>query len=516
MKNINILILAITLSLVGCNDYIDLEPQNNLIVQDFYKTEEQFNLAINGCYAGMKDPLLDEWALTEIRSDNGIMNELGTSNSGNLELKDLDIFNPNTNHPRVYNYWLNTYKNIRNTNLIFEALNINYKESDGTLNFDPANLSVTESYRKKISAEASFARAYHYFNLVRLYGGVFLIHEVVTPQQSPFINRSSVNDIYDLIIADLKNAADNGITANFASIASSDRGKATSWAAKGLLAKVYLTLDRKADAELLLKNIVSSSGHSLVSTYANVFSVNNELNSEILFAIRYKSGGINLGSPLANLFAPRAGILTLSGNGAGFNGVTREFFNSFGLTDSRKPINAIVGAGSGNSTRFHSIKHIPVVALPDDSEADWPVLRYSDVLLMLAEAQGNIPASLPLINQVHVRAALPALTATNVDTQAKFEKVLADERRWELAQENQRWFDLLRFYTTFTTINAEGVMDNHFGTAPMSTIYLAYNAPTPTVAQLQANARPDKFLLPIPQQEIDTNTSLTIPQNPGY
>jgi hypothetical protein len=133
----------------------------------------------------------------------------------------------------------------------------------------------------------------------------------------------------------------------------------------------------------------------------------------------------------------------------------------------------------------------------------------------LAEAQGNIPASLTLINQVRKRAAVPDLTATQVNTVALFEKALADERRLEFAFENQRLFDLLRFNTTFTTIKAEKTLQDHFALMYPSH-YNTYSAPRLSVIDLQTNANPNRLLLPIPQREIDNNTQIVIPQNAGY
>ena len=102
-----------------------------------------------------------------------------------------------------------------------------------------------------------------------------------------------------------------------------------------------------------------------------------------------------------------------------------------------------------------------------------------------------------------------------VNTVALFEKALADERRLEFAFENQRWFDLVRYNTTMTTITAEQTIKDYF--AHLYNIhYRTYTAPTPTLAELQGNVTANKLLLPIPQHEIDTNTQLVIPQNPGY
>ena len=98
---------------------------------------------------------------------------------------------------------------------------------------------------------------------------------------------------------------------------------------------------------------------------------------------------------------------------------------------------------------------------------------------------------------------------------AVYEKALADERRWEFAFENQRLFDLLRFETTLSTIKAEKTLDDHF--AYMYPIYyIQYTEPRLSLEQMQANTNADKFLLPIPQYEIDTNSFIVIPQNPGY
>ena len=109
-------------------------------------------------------------------------------------------------------------------------------------------------------------------------------------------------DIYKLIVADLNNAITNGKTAAY-SASSPDLGRANAWAAKALLAKVYLTLGRNAEASTLLNSVIASSGYSLQPTYSSVFAIYNEMNSEILFSIRFKSGGLGMGNPLANLFA---------------------------------------------------------------------------------------------------------------------------------------------------------------------------------------------------------------------
>jgi hypothetical protein len=107
-------------------------------------------------------------------------------------------------------------------------------------------------------------------------------------------------------------------------------------------------------------------------------------------------------------------------------------------------------------------KMISPVSVKGDGESDWIVIRYADVLLMLAEAQGNSSASLALINQTRTRAGLPLLTTSLVTTNTIFEKELATERRLEIAFENIRWFDMLRYKTTLPTIDPVAVIKNNF------------------------------------------------------
>ena len=111
--------------------------------------------------------------------------------------------------------------------------------------------------------------------------------------------------------------------------------------------------------------------------------------------------------------------------------------------------------------------------------------------------------------------AITQLQDVVANSGALFEQALSTERRVEFAFENQRWFDLVRFNTTLTTITAEQTMKDHFAREYQSH-YRLYTAPTPTLAELQGNVTANRLLLPIPQREIDNNTMLKIPQNPGY
>jgi hypothetical protein len=311
----------------------------------------------------------------------------------------------------------------------------------------------------------------------------------------------------------LNYAIANGPALKYASIPAATLGRVNSWTAKALLAKVYLTQNRKADAIPLLTDVITNSGYGLVATYSDVFSISNEMNREILFAIRYKAGGIGLGSPFPNSFAPElSGTAVIIGDGGGFNTPSSDLNLTYAATDLRKGIS--IGE-YGNTKVLYPKKMISPVSIVNDAENDWIVMRFADVVLMLAEAQGNTTASLALINQTRKRAGLADLLPAAVSTVALFEKELANERRLEFTFENMRWYDLLRYNKTMTTITAEQTLKNHYS-AVFTAHYGKYPSPRPTLAQIQAYITTDRLLLPIPQREIDNNTTLKIPQNPGY
>ena len=580
IKYLSVLFLVVASS---CSDYIDLNSESNIIADDYYKNYIELQSGLTACYKGMQDPLIEEWSLTELRSDNTIMDGGSSTSTPNHDLAFLDQFYPPTTHQGVYKYWLKTYNNIKNCNTVLNACGANFNASSGLIEYEPVTIDATQSQCKSVAAEASFIRAHHYFNLVRLYGDLFLIDEPITAEEAKMINRSAIATIYKLIEADLKNTIANGNSASY-SASSLDLGRANVWAAKALLAKVYLTRGRQSEASTLLDSVIVSSGYSLQSNYGNVFSVNNEMNSEILFAIRFKGGGLGMGNPLSNLFAPtNTGNAVINGDGKGYNTPTSELLNQFtasatvvdkrrefnigefakytskttvatttailtltslnnikvgqfvsglGITGSTKKVKTInpalsqvtlsatVSVPANTTLSFYTSvypnKYISPTVLAFDAENDVPVIRYADVLLMKAEADGNSTASMTIINQIRARAGFTTPLATTVTIDA-FEKALSLERKLEFAFENQRWFDLLRFNTTFqnTANKAEGVMDAHF-TAMWSAVYSTFSVLPITAAELQANSNPNRYLLPIPQYEIDTNSFISIPQNPGY
>jgi len=532
MKKIKyILITALLLqSLASCKKVVDVDPISNEVSSEYYRNYSEVNIALTGCYNGLQEPLQNEWMLTELRSDNAKQRSVSSTTNANVELNQLNLYMASAQHQQIYNYWLSTYKNIRNINYVLRSLGVTYQ--NGALVYGTPTATVTDAQKATLIGQALFLRAYHYFNLTRLFGGVFIVSQPLDPSLSKQVNRSSVADCYQFIVADLQGAIANASQAKYTAIPAADLGRVNAWSAKALLAKVYLTLPtpRPADALTLLNDIIANSGYGLESSYANVFSINNEVNKEILFTVRFKAGLVGLGNPMANSFAPASsGDAIVNGDGSGFNYPTNSINSAFRIsttsfTDARKPVT--IGTYGASTTPYYVNKFISTVLVKNDAENDFPVIRFSDVLLMKAEATGYDGAagtSMGIINQIRERAGAgtyttgsfttafykyPAVGTGAITNATDFLTALLDERRVEFAFENQRFFDLVRTGQALNVIRA-------YYASEYTAFYGKYTPVIP-LATLQANINTDKLLLPIPQREIDTNNEITITQNPGY
>lgn len=483
-------LIAFATILSACDETLDLDPISE-ITSEYKKLENegQVRSAVIGCYNGMQKPMETEWMLTELRSDNSVQGAPTSTNTQNIEFNQLDLFSLLPTHARVYEYWLATYHNISRVNTVFASISV----------------MTDEDEKNKLEAECRFIRAYHYFNLVRLFGPVFIETENILPAQARLINRSPVDSVYALIERDLNFAIKTTSLPDKRSNA--DLGRVSKLAAKTLLAKVYLTQGNLTGARTLLEEVYGK--HSLLP-YDKVFSIQYEMNDEIIFAIRYKSGGYGIGSSFANRFAPSSsGSAVINGDGSGWNFPSYDLMNNgYEANDARKAVTVAI-YGSGTWPKNYTKKYLSQVQTTYDAENDWPILRYSDVLLMLAEIineKDGYTNALPLINKVRSEHGnLPALTG--ITSQDACRLAIEKERRVEFAFENQRFFDLVR------TKRAVDVLNNHIFVADLK-FYNRYTVATrPNAADI---VKEWQLLLPIPQREIDANSKIVIAQNYGY
>jgi len=513
-KYIHIALIALAIfTFSSCEDFLDKEPVDQLGEGSFYSNDEELDMAVMACYSGLRSLTNEEWRLSEVRSDNARLYIKNTGDAINVRLRQLDNFTVETTHDENQEYWEAAYKAIDNCNVVLENLDV----------VEDADL------KNQLEGEARFIRSYIYFSLVRLYGPVFLVTERLSIEDGNDLPRSSVDDVYDIIESDLSMAAGaNGNTALLPdTYDDADLGRATSWAAKTLLAKVYLTLERYTDAESLLLDVKNYSGHMLLDDYADVFDVNNEMNDEIIFAVRYLSGGYGQGSPFANYFSPRDGTF-VAGRAYNYNTPTNDLIEAYDEEgdEIRKEVsmNATWTDDAGNLSAVPFVtKYYSDFENELDAENDWIVLRYADVLLMLAEIENEISgvaAALPYVNEVRDRVDLDPIEETDIADEWEMFLAIEKERRLEFAFENQRYYDLLR------TGRLASVMETHYnteiiinsidteGTVDSELYYAAASSDMSYLSEAGRELEEWQYLLPIPNSVMTVATNAA--QNPGY
>lgn len=487
MKNYKILFAAGALALfsaTGCSDdFLDLAPISQQNSNNFYKTPEDMKNALTAVYGSLQyggQYYSSMSIIGELRSDNTEI----TNPAAGADQQAVDDF---TNVPVTSissNTWNAHYQGIQAANILLDRI---------------SNVTMDANLKERYIGEAKFLRALMYFNLVRIYGDVPLVVSAINnPQEGYTYGRESSQKVYELIISDLTEA-ENALPASYSG---ADLGRATKGAAMALLGKVYLTQKNWTLAIEKLSQVVEGTGqvnYSLVDDYANLFGPANENNAESIFEVQFKGGLNGEGSPYSNQFAPiGSGTAVVAvGNPLGQNIPTNEFFQSYEEGDLRKTVSMDTSyVLNGKSVRHNYIKKYistPVANL--DSDVNWIVLRYADVLLMYAEAlneQGFVPdgPAFDYLNQIRKRAGLAEVSAVNenpalqLDSQAAFRLAIEKERRMELAFEGHRWFDLVRTGRALDVMASQG---------------------------MQAH----QALFPIPQSQIDINPGL-MTQNPGY
>lgn len=517
MKNKTGIILALSalFAFSGCEDLITDKPESVLTQVDFYTTPTRINLGIMGCYAGMANVEAIEWKFTEIRTDNTCIASTGSGSGERVDLCDIAFFRPSSSLPMIQDYWYRIFQNISNINAVLPSV------------VDNKYIQI-EATRAQYESELLFMRAYHYFTLVNLFGDMFKVTTVLGPNEAKKLTRRPVAEIYDeIIIPDLIKAASEGPETYLAAY----NGRLTKWAAKAMLAKVYMQRGGAANLALakpLLEEVLLAPGYGLLtdkvtspSAYANIFNIANEMNKEIIFAIRYLGGTSGIGSEFWTNFAPdgSANIFLKIGTPVGNNNPTLELMSLF--SSDIKDTRSAASFGVWQKTPTTAIPYVSkyqdaTMTQSKQSENDWPVIRYADIVLLYAELLAQEPTGFSTaheqVNKVRARAGVDPLPAFTSSTEAL--DAVYKERRLELAFENQRWYDLLRMNKSYNDPDkAMNILKIHHFTTDWLLLYSKFSPILPPIESFFIN---DRLLLPIPQTEIDTNNELVIPNNPSY
>ncbi len=453
------LLLIGTLS--ACDeDFTLLAPPSQKNAADFYQTAADFQQAIFGVYDALQKRgtfNMGYWIAGEMRSDNTDAGEDVTGLAG--QLAALDTFEELPTNDYVQAIWADSYRGIARANVVLARL-------------PKAELSA--ELRAQFEGEALFLRALFYYYLAQIFCNIPLILEETTSPNQP-INQVPASQVYAQLIQDLRRAEEL-LPVRWPR---GQEGRATKGAAATLLAKIYLIVGDRNSAATVLRRIINNYGYRLLPDYAALWGPENENNPESIFEVQYKAGGRGEGSPFVDQFVPWS---TATGGQTG-NRPTLDMQRAYEPGDRRFLISmdtAYVDARGNTQQARYIKKYLSRPFALFDAENNFIVFRYADVLLMLAEALGEGPEAYELINQVRRRAGLPDI---GPNTPGTFEEKLLRERRVELAFENHRWFDLLRFGKAIEIMQAKGY-------------------------------RP-KQCFPIPQREIDVSRG-ALQQNPEH
>ncbi|HTF19495.1 MAG TPA: RagB/SusD family nutrient uptake outer membrane protein [Chryseolinea sp.] len=452
MKTKILLICLLSGVLAGCDDFLTVYPETSLSSATFFTREADFVQAVNGAYVPLRAIANDRaWLLGEMHSDNTYYsrNVLFGATEQQEDIGDFAIPEAQgiTSNTHVLNQYRLDYQIIARANQVLASID--------NVEFDAAS-------KNNLRGQALFLRAYAYFELVRYFGKVPLHLAPVPNREEAALPLSEVNDIYNQIIEDA--------TASIPLLlpkSTQEPGRATSGAARTLLANVFIVREEWAKAEALLQEVVLSNEYSLVFNYTDVFSTStaNKNNVESVFEVQFIEGSAGLNGSFLYNFMPRPmspeELVTITGtsnpqplDGEGNNTPTPDIIAAYEPGDKRKDasIGYITLSGSFRTDKVYPYikKYAKTHSLHGNHGMNWPIYRYSEVLLFLAEAmakQGK-NGSGPL-NLVRHRAGL-------LDAQGDILQAIYQERRVELAFENKRWFDLVRTGKAVETITAYG------------------------------------------------------------
>jgi hypothetical protein len=446
MKKHILILLTAGILLTGCEDFLTVIPETQLSSATFFKTENDFQQAVNAAYVPLRTITNDRsWLLSEMHSDNTYYarNILFGATEQQEDLADFadPVANGVSSNVHVLNQYRQDYLIIARTNQILALID---------------DVNMPQSSKGNLKGQALFLRAYAYFELARYFGSVPLHLKPVPNREEAALPLSSEAQVYAQIIQDAEASIPLLLPKS-----KQQAGRVTSGAARMLLANVYVVQKEWSKAEKLLKEIVSSKEYSLISDYSKVFSENiaNKNNAESVFEVQFLEGAAGLNGNFIYQFMPRpisaAELRPIMGttnpqniDGEGNNIPTPDIIAAYEPGDLRKDISIgnVFLAGS-----FRADKNYPYIkkfakthSLHNNHGTNWPIYRYAEVLLFLAEAlneQGKSGEAVPLLNEIRNRAGLANTTASG---QADLREAIFKERRVELAFENKRWFDIIR------------------------------------------------------------------------
>jgi starch-binding outer membrane protein, SusD/RagB family len=514
MKKIFIYLLVVStvINLWSCKkSLIDLPSESSYVYTTYFSTQASLNQAVIATYATLLHDGL--WA----REYYYIFDMLGydAKKTTNMQgdLAQLATYQFSSSQTQIGQLWNSLYRMIFRANVVIDRVNA----------WTPDSAALYPQLAKQYIAEARFLRSYAYFNIVNLWGAAPLITAYDSVVNNHYFPRSPAANIWAFLESDLSAAIpDLPVAYN----AATDLGRATQGAATALLGKTYLYEKKWASAQTAFTQLTQPPfTYVLDPSYDNLFSANSATSPEDVFQVMngpWTSWGIGNQYYLFGGQETWGGQATHSDRAMeyGFNDwwnvyITTTAVNAFHYSnpsdgtpyvDPRAystfygtkasggdtvyceqcatgkisyPFNAADPQGDYSWRKYEYYNLVASYGGPQ-SPINGQVIRYADVLLMLAESyiqQGNFgSAPLGLINQVRNRVGAVAYTSLG-GSQTSAMAILMLERQLELCGEQTRYFDLIRWGIAQQTINSERAAEPGDGTQPFQSKNVLFPIP---------------------------------------
>jgi len=442
----------------SCKKFLDVDPAYTQDADNFFNTPVDYQRALTGAYDLMQGSFMSVW-IGEIASDNTIAG--GESVTDTKGLHELDDMSHGAVNQELRNVFRWNYAGITRVNFIMENKNkIDFPGKEGIL------------------AQASFLRAFYYFELVKFFGDVpLVVDKRLGAVEVTTVDRAPRADVYKQIESDL-NYAISKLDWMVA-----EKGRISKGAALAMLGKVQLYQDKFDEAAVTFQTLIDQNMYSLIPNYNQLFTVANEGHKETIFDVEYtgaEGGGYgcliclegNAGPGFQGIRQYKGPIY---GDGNSYNLPTKNLYDAFGAGDIRrdatildidafiakqaKPQDITYARGAGGHTGYYNNKYIKKeaeIGLPDNdltSPVNYKVIRYADVLLMAAEANARKSSSDESKAKTYLNLVRKRVNLSDVTTSGQtLVSDIWNERRLELACEGHRYFDLVRTKQAATTL----------------------------------------------------------------
>lgn len=452
-KGFIVLLLPLALMLGCSKDFLKVPPQAQQPVTQFWQSQDDATKAVNAMYANTRNWAFVSFApmaVESLASDDAVTGSDPTDGSVAF-MNQFDNFSVTSTNRELPDFWNGMYQEINYCNQVIDNI---------------PNISMDASLQARYLAEAKFLRAYSYFRLVRAFGDVPLRLHLPKNSGEYNIPRTPKEQVWAAIEKDLSDAE----AVLPPSYSGPDVGRATKGAAQALHAKVALYQKKWADVLTYTNQVIQSDLYHLFPDFEKQYRMANENNSESVYEIQctYLPNNRDASnSQYSQIQQPRGGF---DGNGWGYNVPTQDLVDAFEPNDPRLN-GTILFRGSTSAEgdlipltaanpMYNYKSYTPFAIYVNNnggSDQNVRVLRYSDVLLMNAEANnelGKTADALASLEKVRKRArdyavghGAPANTLPEVTTtdQSALRNAIYHERRVELAMDfDSRYFDVIR------------------------------------------------------------------------